>query len=376
MNRCPGTCRRSFDREDVTVIASGRRRGHTLLELVISMALGAMLVAGLASALLLAGRTLDAGASTAVKRVEAAQTLRDVLTDAGQALHFSERTATAIAFTVPDRDGDDVPETVRYSWTGTAGAPLLMEYNGNSAEVLIDDVQQFDLSYLTRTLVASSSGGSTPGTVTFHEFTEGKLGSNDTDVFVATPSGTAAGDLLIAAVATDGNTRGSLAAPPGWTVITVDRRGNAVTLGVWWKIAGASEPADHQFSWSGRQRAYGWIMRFTGHDPATPINAWAKAGQGNNGSPTSPSVTSTVDNTMILRLGAFDDDDVTLDSPGLAGHTPITMDESSAGNGTASGGAGYILQAAAGSSGTSNFLLTAKEQSRKVTIAIAPNPGG
>jgi hypothetical protein len=33
---------------------------------------------------------------------------------------------------------------------------------------------------------------------------------------------------------------------------------------------------------------------------------------------------------MILRLGAFDDSDVNIDSPGLSGHTAITMDSSSA----------------------------------------------
>ena len=104
---------------------------------------------------------------------------------------------------------------------GTAGDPLLMEYNGGSAEVLIDDVQQFDLSYLTRTLTASGYGGGSPGTVTFHELGEGTRTGNGTNVFVATPSGTGAGDLLIAAVATDDNTSGSLAAPPGWTEITI-----------------------------------------------------------------------------------------------------------------------------------------------------------
>ena len=32
---------------------------------------------------------------------------------------------------------------------------------------------------------------------------------------------------------------------------------------------------------------------------------------------------------MILRLGAFNDDDIIIDNPGLSGHTAITMDESS-----------------------------------------------
>ena len=65
-------------------------------------------------------------------------------------------------------------------------------------------------------------------------------------------------------------------------------------------------------------------------------------------------MTTLVDSTLIVRMGAFDDDDdVTVDSPGLSGHTAITMDESNSGDGTASGGAGYVDQPTAGSSGTS-----------------------
>jgi hypothetical protein len=75
---------------------------------------------------------------------------------------------------------------------------------------------------------------------------------------------------------------------------------------------------------------------------------------------------------MVLRMGGFDDDDITLDNPGLSGHTTITMDKSGTGIGTASGGAGYVIQPTAGNSGTSAFSLTGSEQYRTVTISIAP----
>lgn len=135
------------------------------------------------------------------------------------------------------------------------------------------------------------------------------------------------GDLLIAVVATDGDTSSSLAAPggEGWTEIDVDAYSGEVTLGAWWKLADVSESATHQFTWSGDEQAYGWIMRFTGHAPTDPINAWSASGESSS-TPTSPAVTTTVDNCMIVRLGAFDDDDITEDDPGLSGHTAITMD--------------------------------------------------
>ena len=178
---------------------------------------------------------------------------------------------------------------------------------------------------------------------------------------------------IIAAVATDGNTDGSLAPPAGWTAVDVSQQGGAATFGVWWKLAGASEPVDYTFTWAGGEKAYGVVMRFTGHDPANPINVSAIAG-GTSSAPTAPDVTTTVADTMILRLGGFDDDDIGVGNPGLAGHTAINMDKSGNGNGTASAGAGYLTQAAAGDSGTSDFSLTASEQYRTVTIAIAPAP--
>ena len=39
-------------------------------------------------------------------------------------------------------------------------------------------------------------------------------------------------------------------------------------------------------------------------------------------------MTTTVDDCIILRLGGFDDDDITLNNPGLSGHVTITMDTS------------------------------------------------
>src|SRR4030042_2662122 len=64
------------------------------------------------------------------------------------------------------------------------------------------------------------------------------------------------GDLLIAAVATDGATSLSLEPSGGnWTAIDVNDFGNAATLGAWWKLAEASEPASHEFIWSGNTQA-------------------------------------------------------------------------------------------------------------------------
>jgi type II secretory pathway pseudopilin PulG len=166
--------------------------------------------------------------------------------------------------------------------------------------------------------------------ISYRDFNEAKAGTDTTSLAISTPPSTSVGDLLIAAVATDGST--SLTTPAGWTLIDYGNTAGQVTLGAWWKIAGASESSP-TFTWTGGQQAYGWMMRFTGQNAANPINASYMDGQ-NSISPISPEVTTSVGCSLILRLGAFDDDDVNTlpepGNPGLSGHAAITMDESAA----------------------------------------------
>jgi len=197
--------------------------------------------------------------------------------------------------------------------------------DGQYWDGILDDVRVYDRA-LSATEIASLAS-----TLSYEGGTETKAGTDTTSVTVSTPPATSAGDLLVAAVATDGDTSLTLAPPggQGWTQVSLNDYINEVTLGAWWKLAGASEPGTHQFTWSGAEQAYAWIMRFTGHDPADPVDVFS-TNSANSSSPSSPAVTTAVDNALVLRLGAFDCDDITEDAPGLTGHTAITMDASAA----------------------------------------------
>jgi hypothetical protein len=209
--------------------------------------------------------------------------------------------------------------------------------------------------------------------VVYWGFTEANLPSGGTTLTISKPTGTATGDLLVAAVVVYGITTNITAT--GWTSIGTqgNNTGNTVRLGVWYKQATASEAASYSFSWTGSQQAYGWIMRFSGHNSTTPINATGTAGTGTSASPASPSVTTTVANAMIVRIGAFPGNSININNTGLpANHINITMDESSASGNSCSGGAGYIKEEAAGACGASSFSLTASKSYRTLTFAIAP----
>jgi prepilin-type N-terminal cleavage/methylation domain-containing protein len=126
--------------------------GFTLIEMVISLAIMAVIATALGSTLVLASRALDQESGPAAQTLATRRASDRLLAELAAASGFSERTATAVTFTVPDRDGDGVPETIRYAWSGTAGAPLTRQYNGGAPDVMLADVQRLNLTYLLRTL--------------------------------------------------------------------------------------------------------------------------------------------------------------------------------------------------------------------------------
>lgn len=130
------------------------RRGYSLLELVMGMAAAVVLMAGMASAVAVSSRSLSLGDTGAGARSVSTEVQRDFLADLERATGFTERTANAVTFTVPDRTGDGRPETLRYAWSGVAGAPLTLQMNGGSVQNLATNVQQFSLSFRTQAVTA------------------------------------------------------------------------------------------------------------------------------------------------------------------------------------------------------------------------------
>ena len=130
------------------------RSGYSLVELIVAVGASVVLMGGMASAIIVSNQGLDAPESVSGQRLDAVDAQRDLLADIQHALAFTERTTHAVTFLVPDRDSDGDVETTRYAWSGTPGDPLTYEYNGGSPITLAEDVHQFDLSFLTQTLIA------------------------------------------------------------------------------------------------------------------------------------------------------------------------------------------------------------------------------
>lgn len=266
---------------------------------------------------------------------------------------------------------------VQMPWDGIEGGPVA-DVNALTADG--ETILKRSLEWAAG--AGSGVGGGGPSLqgdhAVFMNHTEAQAASNTTQLDLYLPTGTSSGDLLIAAVATDGNEGSALSAPAGWTTFSVGEDSNGrVTLGVWWKIAGSSEPSPQTFTWSGGEQAFGWIMRFMGHDPSSPIIPGDQTGgvlTGNSQNPITQRITTSENDILVLRLGGFDDDDITIGDAGLAGHTSIAMGESGTGANSVSGGAGYLIQSTPAVVDVERFTLTNTEEFRTITLGIRPAP--
>jgi len=182
------------------------------------------------------------------------------------------------------------------------------------------------------------------------------------------PSARPDGDLYIAQIAQEGGAQID-SIPSGWTQITDRDNSGNVRLASYWKI-GSSEPATYTWGADSSKKWIGAIHRISGINTSNPINASGDiAGVGVK--PIAPSVITSVDNCLILRMyGAEGDEQASTYWP--SGTTPLFQDDSSGNVVTA---AAYEYQASAGSTGTGKFSMTGGKKWVAITIAIEPGTG-
>jgi hypothetical protein len=130
------------------------------------------------------------------------------------------------------------------------------------------------------------------------------------------PSGTVSGDVMLAAITITGGTGVTFTPPSGWS--SVQRHNSTTVIGqeVWYKVAGGSEPASYDWTWTGARAASGVISSYSGVDPTTPVDV--NGGQANASSTTitAPSVTTTgTDDLLVGFFGVANGGTVTAVSP-------------------------------------------------------------
>ncbi len=123
------------------------RLGYTLVELVVSTAIMAVLAGGMVSAILVATRAVPDGTHPSSAIVKATQAVDRIAGELMYAESVMQQSVTAVDFTVADRDADDAPERIRYAWSGTPGDPMTRQYNDGAVTEFVRDVNEFALAY-------------------------------------------------------------------------------------------------------------------------------------------------------------------------------------------------------------------------------------
>jgi hypothetical protein len=163
-------------------------------------------------------------------------------------------------------------------------------------------------------------------------------------------------------IASIGVTPSSVAVTPpaGW--VLVNRRDNAAatsnSLLVYSRVAGGAEPSTYGWTVSGNFMASGGIQSFSGVDTITPIDVQASQTTNSSLNHATPSVTTTVSNTMLVTSHTFASAATWTPPAGMAEGFDVTVPAANYATGQATEG-NYVLQAAAGATGAKTATASA-----------------
>ena len=173
----------------------------------------------------------------------------------------------------------------------------------------------------------------------------------NTNLSISTPTGTASGDVMIAAIGFN-NSSAAVTPPSGWTLVR--RTNNSSTtsnsLAVYRRTAVAGEPATHAFAVAGGNFLVGGIQSFSGVDTGNPIDVENGQTTPSGTAHDTPSVVTTTANAMLVTSHTYASSNTWTPAAGLT----ESFDRPS-GNNNATGQSitgTRALQAAAGATGT------------------------
>jgi hypothetical protein len=169
---------------------------------------------------------------------------------------------------------------------------------------------------------------------------------------VSLPSGTVASDVMVASIAVRPNTA-TITAPVGWTLQrrTDNANATASSLAIYYLVAGGSEPASYTWTLSANTGSAGGIQTFSNVDTQNPVDIDLGQNTASALTHTSPTVTTTLTNTMLVTSYAFASS-ATWTPPGGTFEEVDTASLTVPNSTGISLEADYATQAAAGATGT------------------------
>jgi hypothetical protein len=125
--------------------------------MVLACVIVAVILFGMHSAMLLATRANPDRSGRNYASVQGGMAIDRLSADLSMATAMTSMTPTSIEFTVPDRNGDNTPETINYSWSGSPGDPLTCTVNGGTPANVALNVNEFALTYDKRSQQRSTT---------------------------------------------------------------------------------------------------------------------------------------------------------------------------------------------------------------------------
>lgn len=141
-------------------VVSQRRSGVTLLELMVALPSATILIGTLAMCITVTMRAKSQDDTLFRSTYDLSNATKQIASDLQSATARVSSSSTHIEFVVPDRNGDGLPEQMRYEWGGASGVnanKVLWKYNQQPLAVLFDDVGSFNLQTFTTSVPATVS---------------------------------------------------------------------------------------------------------------------------------------------------------------------------------------------------------------------------
>ena len=213
-----------------------------------------------------------------------------------------------------------------------------------------NDGDQHDRDQHPTSMCTTGSGGTGQ-----HLVSASSAGADDgvLKLTIPQPASTVAGNVMMAVIAVRPSTA-TITAPAGWTLV---RRlnnvsGNSSSLATYWKVAGSSEPATYNWTFSSSNGSAGGILSFSGVNTTTPVDVQNGVNTASSLSHSAPSITTTAANEILVTAYAFASTATWTPASGMT----EAVDDNAWVSGTGSTGISiaidYTLRATAGATGT------------------------
>lgn len=141
-----GTTNRPMEREYRVAARTVCRRAYTLFEVLISLGISGLLIAGISSTILVASKAADSTGPT-TQAIDSSRVVHQIATELAQAKLILGNSESEIEFIIGDVNNDGADDHMRYSFAG--GSALHRSLNGGTPVSILSAVANFNLAIET-----------------------------------------------------------------------------------------------------------------------------------------------------------------------------------------------------------------------------------